>query len=214
MAQVTLTINGRNYGITCDDGQEQRVMDLGHYVDERIKALSKAGAASNENVEPLVDGAAQTRRLAGGHDVLCHVVVERKDDLGLDLALDRARGDDLDEARAVAVTGMVAALQRIKVADRPARAAPRRRAKLFQCLEASLVRTEEAVNVTGGHGPSQPLTVCLGAVYAAIGAGDFGDPGVRPGEAVIHRRHAHQPAFHQPGQRLRIGWQHVVCAPF
>jgi len=48
MAEVTLTINGRNYGITCDDGQEQRVTDLGHYVDARFKDISSAGAASNE----------------------------------------------------------------------------------------------------------------------------------------------------------------------
>lgn len=48
MAEVTLTINGRNYGITCDDGQEQRVIDLGHYVDARYKDIMRAGAAHNE----------------------------------------------------------------------------------------------------------------------------------------------------------------------
>ncbi len=48
MAEITLTINGRNFGISCDDGQEQRVMDLGHYVDGRLKDISRAGAASNE----------------------------------------------------------------------------------------------------------------------------------------------------------------------
>ncbi len=48
MAEVTLTINGRNYGISCDDGQEQRVVDLGHYVDSRMKDISRSGAASND----------------------------------------------------------------------------------------------------------------------------------------------------------------------
>jgi cell division protein ZapA len=48
MAEVNLKINGRSYGISCDDGQEQRVMDLGHYVDQRIKEISKSGAGSNE----------------------------------------------------------------------------------------------------------------------------------------------------------------------
>ena len=49
MAEVTLTINGRNYGISCEDGQEQRVVDLGQYVDRRLKEISKAGAAANES---------------------------------------------------------------------------------------------------------------------------------------------------------------------
>ncbi len=49
MGEVTLTINGRSYGMACDDGQEQRVIDLGHYVDQRLKEISKTGAAGSEN---------------------------------------------------------------------------------------------------------------------------------------------------------------------
>jgi len=48
MAQVTLTINGKNYGIACDEGQEQRVVDLAHYVDSKVKEMYQAGAATNE----------------------------------------------------------------------------------------------------------------------------------------------------------------------
>ena len=49
MAEVNVTINGRTFGIACDDGQEQRVLDLGKYVDERLRGISAAGAASNES---------------------------------------------------------------------------------------------------------------------------------------------------------------------
>lgn len=49
MAEVNVIINGRNYGIACDDGQEQRVMDLSRYVDARLKEIAKAGAASTES---------------------------------------------------------------------------------------------------------------------------------------------------------------------
>ena len=49
MAEVTLTINGKNYGISCDDGQEQRVIDLAHYVDSKVQDMFKAGAATTEN---------------------------------------------------------------------------------------------------------------------------------------------------------------------
>lgn len=48
MAEVNVLINGRNYGIACDDGQEQRVLDLSRYVDSRVKEIAKAGAATTE----------------------------------------------------------------------------------------------------------------------------------------------------------------------
>lgn len=49
MGQVNLSINGKNFGMQCDDGQEQRVLDLGTYVDSKIQNIAAAGAASNEN---------------------------------------------------------------------------------------------------------------------------------------------------------------------
>jgi len=49
MGEVNVNISGRNYGISCQDGQEQRVIDLGQYVDERLKNIASSGAASNEN---------------------------------------------------------------------------------------------------------------------------------------------------------------------
>lgn len=49
MAEVNLNINGQNYAMEVDDGQEQRVIDLGDYVDEKITKIAQAGAASSEN---------------------------------------------------------------------------------------------------------------------------------------------------------------------
>ncbi len=49
MAEVNITINGRNFGISCEDGQEQRVQDLSSYVDGRLKDIARAGAATNES---------------------------------------------------------------------------------------------------------------------------------------------------------------------
>lgn len=48
MAEVSVAINGRNFAIYCEDGQEQRVLDLGNYVDSRLREIAKAGAANNE----------------------------------------------------------------------------------------------------------------------------------------------------------------------
>ena len=36
MAQVNLTVNGRPFAVTCDDGQEARIRRLGEYVDAKV----------------------------------------------------------------------------------------------------------------------------------------------------------------------------------
>ncbi|MBI1986071.1 MAG: cell division protein ZapA, partial [Rhodospirillales bacterium] len=42
MAQLTVSINGRNYQVACDDGQEAHLSRLGTYVDNRVKELVAA----------------------------------------------------------------------------------------------------------------------------------------------------------------------------
>ena len=42
MGQVAITINGNNYQIACDEGQEERLTRLGAYVDERTTELVKS----------------------------------------------------------------------------------------------------------------------------------------------------------------------------
>lgn len=39
MAQVNIYINGRNYEIACDDGEEDRVQKLGQYVADKFSEL-------------------------------------------------------------------------------------------------------------------------------------------------------------------------------
>jgi cell division protein ZapA len=36
MGQINLTVNGRPYAVTCDDGQEARIRRLGQYVDAKV----------------------------------------------------------------------------------------------------------------------------------------------------------------------------------
>lgn len=40
MAQVTITINSREYAIACEDGQEFRIMQLANILDEKAKLLT------------------------------------------------------------------------------------------------------------------------------------------------------------------------------
>ena len=54
MGSVSLAINGRNYQIACDDGQERRVMELGHFIDKRLREIARgAGAVSEQHLMVL-----------------------------------------------------------------------------------------------------------------------------------------------------------------
>ncbi len=48
MAEVTIYINGRSYDISCDSGQEGRIVDLASYIDQRLQLISRSGAAYND----------------------------------------------------------------------------------------------------------------------------------------------------------------------
>jgi cell division protein ZapA len=39
MSQISITINGRDYSIVCDDGQEQHLSRLAEYLDKRVAEL-------------------------------------------------------------------------------------------------------------------------------------------------------------------------------
>lgn len=41
MAQVTVTINGRNYPVACNAGEEERISELARYVDGKVKTFAK-----------------------------------------------------------------------------------------------------------------------------------------------------------------------------
>ncbi len=51
MAQVTITINSREYAVACEDGQELRIMQLARILDEKASALTEdATQQVNENM--------------------------------------------------------------------------------------------------------------------------------------------------------------------
>ena len=49
MAQVIITINRREYAISCENGEEIHIMKLGRMLDERAKSLTSALGQINEN---------------------------------------------------------------------------------------------------------------------------------------------------------------------
>lgn len=48
MAEVNISINGRVHEISCDNGQEGRVVDLAAYIDQRLQQIARSGAAYND----------------------------------------------------------------------------------------------------------------------------------------------------------------------
>ncbi len=50
MAQVTITINSREYAVACDDGEEAHIIRLSRILDEKARLLNAGGAHINENM--------------------------------------------------------------------------------------------------------------------------------------------------------------------
>ncbi len=50
MSQVTITINSREYAVSCEDGQEMHILDLAKVLDDKAKLLTQASGQINENM--------------------------------------------------------------------------------------------------------------------------------------------------------------------
>lgn len=50
MAQVTITINSREYAVACDDGQESHIFRLAKMLDDKARQLTAGGNHINENM--------------------------------------------------------------------------------------------------------------------------------------------------------------------
>lgn len=50
MAQVTISINSREYAIACEDGQELRILQLSRLLDEKAKLLTDGSTQINESM--------------------------------------------------------------------------------------------------------------------------------------------------------------------
>ncbi len=50
MAQVTITINSREYAVACEDGQEVRIYQLARQLDEKAKMITQGVGQVNENM--------------------------------------------------------------------------------------------------------------------------------------------------------------------
>lgn len=49
MPNINVNINGRNFSVACQEGEESRVKDLANYVDEKSRIISQSGMGISEN---------------------------------------------------------------------------------------------------------------------------------------------------------------------
>lgn len=51
MGQVTIIIDKREYAITCGDGQEAHILELGRFLDEKARQFFGTASSINENMK-------------------------------------------------------------------------------------------------------------------------------------------------------------------
>lgn len=51
MGQVTIIIDKREYAITCGDGQEEHILQLGRFLDEKARQFFGNSSSINENMK-------------------------------------------------------------------------------------------------------------------------------------------------------------------
>lgn len=52
--KVNLTINGRSFPINCNPGEEDRIRDLGNYIDEKARELTKSFSGKINDLHLMV----------------------------------------------------------------------------------------------------------------------------------------------------------------
>lgn len=97
MAEVALLINGKEYSLACDEGQEQRILDLGHYIDEKARELG-AGGGMSDNHRLMLTSLMLADELFETKDRLD---VEKKGAQGVDIA-GKDEGVSVEETAALA----------------------------------------------------------------------------------------------------------------
>jgi len=107
MAQVQVTVNGRNYSVVCDDGEEAHLTELSQYVDGRVSELAASVGQIGEGRLMLMAGLLITDELAEAKERIAALESE------LEMATTSAAGS-LTEVSATSVLAMETAAQRIE----------------------------------------------------------------------------------------------------
>jgi cell division protein ZapA len=78
MAQVSVSINGRNYPIICDDGQEEHVTRLASYLDKRASEIAETVGQIGESRLLAMTSLLIADELSEAYDEMERLQVEAK----------------------------------------------------------------------------------------------------------------------------------------
>jgi len=100
MAEVKLSIAGRQYSVACNDGEEARLLALGAMVDEKAREASGGSAALNETRSLLFSALLLADRL---HDMAS----------GTPVVADNAQTSEKSSQIAEALEGLASRLENL-----------------------------------------------------------------------------------------------------
>ncbi len=83
MPKVNISLNGRSYAISCDEGQEARVLELGGIIDKKMREIAKSGAARSESYLLVLTALVLTDELLGEDNVLDIQKQERQKEIDI-----------------------------------------------------------------------------------------------------------------------------------
>ncbi|MDA0229700.1 MAG: cell division protein ZapA [Proteobacteria bacterium] len=78
MAQLSVTIHGRNYPIVCDDGQEEHVTRLAAYIDKRATEIAETVGQVGEGRLLVMTGLLVADELSEAYDEMERLQVASK----------------------------------------------------------------------------------------------------------------------------------------
>ncbi len=107
MAQVTITINAREYAVACEDGQEIHILQLAKLLDDKAKLLTRAAGQVNENMLLAMVGlliADELSELKKGNPLVVQNpdAVDKADVANYDLTLAQKLGQISEQIKSVA----------------------------------------------------------------------------------------------------------------
>lgn len=108
MSQIAITINGREYSIVCDDGQEKHLTRLSEYLDRRVAELVESVGQIGDARLLLMVGLLIADELSDAYAELAVARGEASGDVLSDPHGEQNSGQSANEDAAVAVLDSVA----------------------------------------------------------------------------------------------------------
>lgn len=102
MSQISIAVNGRDYSIVCEDGQERHLTRLAEYIDRRIEELVQSVGQIGDARLLLMAGLLIADELSDAYAEVAVLQGEEKTDVVAELS-DSRRRSVIEEAAAASI---------------------------------------------------------------------------------------------------------------